>query len=135
MIKMPINKSELISEIAPLLKNLGYKKRNNTWVLYLKDLDVVFNVQGSQFDTEMYYINLGIYIHELGEKKNPSISSCQIVERVNQEFNNVNLIINVINKWIEWYGDLNLLRSKALENKLPKCTHKNVYGYLLYKSF
>ena len=132
---MPIRKSEVISEITPLLKKMGYKKRNITWVLPQKDLDVVFNIQGSQFDTEMYYINLGIYIHELGEKKNPSISSCQIIERVNQDFNNVKLIIDVINKWNEWYGDLSLLRSKALENKLPKCTHKNVYGYLLYKSF
>lgn len=131
---MGITKSELVSEIKPLLKNMGYKKRNTTWLKKSDDnIIIVVNIQGSQYDKEDHYINLGVYINDLGTKEIPSISDCHLMERVRADVDSAQMMINVVEKWEDWYGTCDRIRGKISEHKMPMMTQKNVYEYFLVK--
>lgn len=55
-----MNKLEAI-EIAKLeLKKLGFKKTRNHWILLSSDYYIAFNIQGSQWNKDDYYINFSI---------------------------------------------------------------------------
>lgn len=126
-----IPQQELIEQIKPRLKAMGFKKRNLTWVLDNKDTAIVFNIQNSQFG-DLYYINFGTYIKKIGNAKTPSISSCQVWDRINANFKCSNQVVDAISLWIEWYGDLNKIREKIRNNKMPKTTHQSVFRYFLF---
>lgn len=127
---MNIGKTELILEIAPILKSKGYKRKNTTWIKQTKDNNIylVFNLQGSQYDKEIYYVNLGVYIRELGTKSSPTcISDCQMQERVDHEINTSGFIINITDKWEEWYGSYDLIYEKVRKHRMPMLTDKRIY--------
>ncbi|MCH5348276.1 MAG: DUF4304 domain-containing protein [Oscillospiraceae bacterium] len=131
---MGITKSELVSEIKPLLKNMRYKKRNTTWVKKSDDnISIMVNIQGSQYDKEDFYINLGVYINDLGTKEIPSISDCHLMERVRADVDSAQMMIKVVEKWEDWYGTCDRIRGKISEQKMPMMTQKNVYAYFLVK--
>lgn len=126
-----IPQQELIEQIKPLLKAMGFKKHNQTWVLDNKDTAIVFNIQNSQFG-DSYYINIGTYIKKIGSAKTPSISSCQVWDRINANFQGASQVVDAISLWGEWYGDLNKIRDKIRENMMPKTTHQSVFRYFLF---
>ena len=131
---MGITKSELVSEIKPLLKNMGYKKRNTTWIKKSDDnISIVVNIQGSQYDKEDHYINLGVYINDLGTKEIPSILDCHLMERVRTDIDSAQMMIKIVEKWEDWYGTHDRIRGKISEQKMPMMTQKNVYAYFLVK--
>lgn len=65
-------KNEFISEICAKMRELGYKKRGNYWYKAQKDLLLCINVQGSQWNKDNYYVEIGASIihHDL---KNPTV--------------------------------------------------------------
>lgn len=128
---MSIEKKDLICEAKKLLKDKGFKKRNLTWIKYNDDIGIVVNIQGSQYDTDGFYVNLGVYIKSLGIKEFPSISDCQLQERVNVQIKNTAFFISVIDKWEEWYGTADNIRIKISEGKMPMLTDKKVFAYFL----
>jgi len=132
-----MEKTELMESITPLLKSKGYKKKGKTWVKKTdlnNSIYMVVNFQGSQYDKKMYYINLGIYIQDLGEKNIPTcISDCQMQERINCELISEKIFINIIEKWEEWYGSFELIYQKLIKDKMPMLTDKRVYAYFLIK--
>ncbi|MCC8042228.1 MAG: DUF4304 domain-containing protein [Oscillospiraceae bacterium] len=113
---MDIKKEELVIELTKLLKDKGYKKKKLTWIKYNNDIGVVFNIQSSQYGNS-YYVNLGVYIKAIGNKEYPNISDCQLQQRVNVEIKNIDFLINVIDKWEEWYGTEDKIRMKINEKK------------------
>lgn len=130
-----MDKKELIASITPLLKSIGYKKRGMTWV---KNTDlnnsiyVVVNIQSSQYDQKLYYINLGIYIRNLGKKEVPTcINDCQMQERVNCDITSETMFINIIEKWEAWYGSFESIYQKLINDKMPMLTDKRIYTYFL----
>lgn len=64
-------KSEFIIEVAALLKARGYRKRGNYWYKSHNDLLLCVNVQGSQWDKDDYYVNIGAAL-ALEDRKYPS---------------------------------------------------------------
>lgn len=128
---MNIEKKDLIYDATKLLKDKGFKKKNLTWVKYNDDIGIVVNIQGSQYDTESFYINLGVYIKSLGTKGFPNISDCQLQERVNVQIKNTDFFINVIDKWEEWYGTTDKIRARINEGKMPILTDKKIFAYFL----
>ena len=63
---------EFIREIKPILKQKGYRKSGSYWYLEYKDVILCFNVQGSQWDTRNYYINIGAALNQ-HDKRNPTL--------------------------------------------------------------
>ena len=132
---MKAEKETLVSEIAPQLKTMGYKKKSYTWIKQSDsemNIFIVINIQGSQYDKKNYYINFGVYIQALGQKRGPTcIADCQMRERITAEISSSELFCRVAEKWEDMYGLYSRIYDKALENKLPKFTDKRVYGYFL----
>lgn len=132
---MKINKEKLISEIISPLKANGYKKRSTTWVKSsdLKNgIFTIINIQGSQFDKNDYYVNLGVYIQALGEKSAPScISDCHMQQRITSEINSSELFLQVIEKWESYYGSYDHIYERVLMNKMPMLTDKRLSSYFL----
>ena len=70
-------KKHLENLIKPLLKKKGFRKRGSTWWRHSDDFIQVVNIQGSQW-SKNFYINLGIYIRDLGDKQWPAEEQCHI---------------------------------------------------------
>ncbi len=124
-----ISKEKLINEMTILLKTKGFKKKKNSWFLYLSETTIVFNVQTSQYDTSLYYINIGTTLNRLNDAKYPSMSSCHIWQRMNLDFKECGQVLKMIEMWIEWYGDIEAIRKKIIEGRMPSTTQKIVYSY------
>lgn len=127
-------KDELAAAVKTYMKEKGYKKRGTTWTKRTDDeISLVVNIQGSQYDKEQYYINLGIYVHALGTKGQPSISDCHMRERINTPVDTAELFCGIADKWEEWYGTYNKIYERVLQGKMPQLTAKNVYAYFMVK--
>lgn len=128
---MGIEKKDLICEAKKLLKDKGFKKKNLTWIKYNDDVGIIVNIQGSQYDIDSFYVNLGVYIKSLGSKEFPNISDCHLQERVNVQIKNIAFFMSVIDKWEEWYGTADNIRVKINEGKMPMLTDKKIFAYFL----
>ncbi len=129
-----MTKEEIILYSKELLKKMGYKKRNTTWVKKVdEEIFIVVNIQGSQFDKSDFYINLGVYIRPLGNKEMPAISDCHLSERINADIDLNSLFEGIVKKWEEWYGTSEAIYARALTGKMPMFTDKRVYGYFLVR--
>ena len=59
-------KEFISSEIKPWMKQLGYRKRANSFSLRREDFFLLINFQGSQWNTadeESFYINCVVFFH------------------------------------------------------------------------
>lgn len=66
-----MDKTTFISEVSKPLKEAGYKKTRNYWHKICNDLIFCINVQGSQWDRNDYYVEIGISL--LDNISNPSL--------------------------------------------------------------
>jgi|APSaa5957512622_1039677.scaffolds.fasta_scaffold25808_3 hypothetical protein len=73
---------QLVNALKPLLKQHGFRKQGATWHRQVPGYIQVVNVQGSQW-SKTFYINLGVYITQLGDKETPPEYDCHIRNRVN----------------------------------------------------
>jgi hypothetical protein len=67
----------LEGRIASVLKPLGYTKRAGTWHRDHGKLISVVNLQKSQWGDD-FYLNLGVYLKQLGSENHPAESRCHI---------------------------------------------------------
>ena len=117
-------KKQLIYDLTVLLKAKKYKKNKQTWYKENDDLIVVFNIQNSCY-SDNYYINVGIIIKKLQkEHKGICITNCDIQERIPEKnkygsYVSAEVLIQALELWEKWYGEIKSLRIKALEGKLP----------------
>ncbi|MBE6902192.1 MAG: DUF4304 domain-containing protein [Ruminococcaceae bacterium] len=125
-----LTKEQIICEITPLMRELGFKKRKTTWYLCKDDITVVFNIQNSQYDRDAYYINLGTNIKKLNNVIYPSISSCCLWQRIDVDFISCSQIVQTVKLWIAWYGSIEAIRSKVVEKRMPMTTKKVLYEYI-----
>lgn len=125
---------DLVFEITPKVKELGYKKNRFTWYKIREGLTVVFSLQKSQFDSNCWYYNYGICLHDIAEGNVHTISACQIKYRLDNIVNGVLLspddILNLLKKWDLMYGDIKLLKLSAVQGKLPIQSTQKAIGYL-----
>ena len=117
-------RQNLIDELTILMKQKKYKKQKRTWFRENDDLVILFGIQYSSYGDE-YYINLGIIIKKLlKEGEGVSFFRCHIIERVNNKneygiYLTADQLMAILDLWEKWYGDINALRIKAVEGKLP----------------
>lgn len=125
---------EIVENLTLFLKEKGYKKNKYNWHKQNANLTVVFSIQRSQYGKELWYYNLGIGINDLVNGNISTISKCQVVERLENKIKGVTLTAVELSKmiiyWESEYGDISKLRIKALENRLPKITTRQVISYL-----
>ncbi len=75
-------KKYLENLLKPFLKLKGFRKKGASWC---KDLDgflQIINIQGSAY-SKNFYVNLGVYIKDLGEIDWPAEYDCHIRLRLN----------------------------------------------------
>jgi hypothetical protein len=118
---MKIPKEKLIEDLKIKLKTLGFKKTRTTWHKSIDTLIMVFNIQGSQWSTEDYYINLGIYIKSLGNETAPPEYRCHIRTRIDEN-NNIDLILKEANNWFIRHDSIDKLITLHKNDALPSAT-------------
>lgn len=126
--------NELVDAISAKAKACGYKKARLTWYKDKQGLTVVFSIERSQFDPQMWYYNYGICLHELSNGNHHSLNACQIRYRVDCMSSGVTLnsdaILSLLEKWESMYGDIDPLRICAVEGKLPIQSTADAIRYL-----
>jgi hypothetical protein len=71
----------LESSISPPLKAQGFRKKSRTWWRTGEDTIQVVNLQKSPFGQRLY-INLGVYVRQLGQESNPAQHNCHVQTRL-----------------------------------------------------
>ncbi len=124
----------IIEKIKEPMKSNGYKKKNLNWFKTNGTITLLFNIQKSQYGSDLWYYNFGIGLNELKDKPISYISMCQITERLDMKLNGKELspdiLLKAILSWENKYGDLKKLQNKAFEGKLPKTTTRHALTYL-----
>lgn len=120
--------------MAPILKEMGYRKNRLTWFRKLEELTIVFNIQKSQYAEDTWYCQYGIGIHDLAGNRISSISKCDILCRFDQIINGKTLKAEdlkwILERWTEKYGSLERLRAAAGGGTLPQITTVRAKEYL-----
>lgn len=127
-------KQDLIAELIPLLKEKGYKKKNNTWYKETTDLVVLFHIQHSNYSKDEYSIILGIAIKAIKNNKGLSLNG-DITHEVSSRnekgvFISSEVLIKILDYWEQQFGDLKMLRRKAVEGNLPICSSSKAITFL-----
>jgi hypothetical protein len=79
---MPSANSKLLQQaLAPMLKSVGFRRSGATWHRKNAACIAVVNLQGSQWGPQ-FYVNLGVYFTELGDKARPCEAECHIRSRL-----------------------------------------------------
>ena len=129
-----MNAEAIGEQMAPILKDMGYKKNRLTWFRKLEELTIVFNIQKSQYADDIWYYQYGIGIHDLAGDRISSISKCDILCRFDQTINGKKLQTEdlrwILERWSEKYGSLERLRAADREGTLPQITSVRVREYL-----
>lgn len=128
-------KQDLIQNLTLPLKEKGYKKVRQTWYKENSDLVILLSLQSSTYDRETYYIHLGIGIKKLrkgnqGLSLRRDISQSVPAKNDRGEFLSAERLIQILDLWEEWYGDLDKLRTKAVEGKLPIVSSSEAITFL-----
>jgi len=66
--------------MVPVLRETGFKVRTNTWHKQCQDTILVVNLQKSQWGPQ-YYINLAVWVKQLGDASTPKEYQCHIRQR------------------------------------------------------
>ena len=129
-----MNAEAIGEQMAPILKEMGYRKNRLTWSRKLEELTIVFNIQKSQYADDIWYYQYGIGIHDLAGDKISSISKCDILCRFDQIINGKTLKAEdlkwILERWTEKYGSLERLRAAAGGGTLPQITTVRAKEYL-----
>jgi hypothetical protein len=113
-----LSKEQLIDCFKPVFKQCGFKKMRTSWRKSTDDLILVLNIQGSQWDKEDYYINVGVYIKALGTEQNSPVS-CHIWSRIDERDKSCSLICDEILEWFERHDSIQKLKLLRSQNSLP----------------
>ena len=70
-----MNAETIGEQMAPILKEQGYRKNRLTWFRQLEELTIVFNIQKSQYAEDTWYYQYGIGIHDLAEIRSTASQS------------------------------------------------------------
>lgn len=125
-----LSKEQLIECFKSVFKLQGFKKIKTTWRKSTDDLLFVLNIQGSQWSTEDYYINVAIYIKALGTEQNPPEYRCHIRSRIDEKEKACSLICEEVLDWFERHGEIQKLKLLMEQNKLPLPTTLDAKKFL-----
>ena len=106
-------KETLIAASTVFFKSLGYRKKYNTWTRVSEDLISGFNIQTSRWDTNDYYINVGIVLIGIDSEPQTSYWQWHIQNRISPRGKSTDEILKECNIWLEKHSNINYLRSLA----------------------
>lgn len=86
-----MDKLTFISQIKPILKQKNYRKNGNYWYKTVNDYICCINVQGSQWDKDDYYVQIGFSI-SADKHANPSIMQWYCSHRCKGASGEVNIL-------------------------------------------
>ena len=111
----------ITNQLITPLKNRGYKKNHTTWFKENGEITIVFNLQKSQYSTDIWYYNYGIGFNQFFDKPITSISKCDIIYRLDKDGNEtpVSTVVSVVDSWEKYFGSIDKLRIQAMEDKIP----------------
>jgi hypothetical protein len=131
----------LEERIASVLKPLGYSKRGATWHRDQGNVISVVNLQKSQWGDD-FYLNLGVYLKQLGTKERPAASECHVrcraealaeMPKLSDDSNEVDALIRTV--VVPWFDALKtpeqigvFLRSEAAHRCLVLRTAIDALG-------
>jgi len=95
------SKSAFLNEVTALLKARHFKKKRTTWHLDQGEVIAVFNVQTSQWDNDNYYINVGVYLKNLGRRLEPPECECHVRNRIDPEEKSASQIVVKAMRWFQ----------------------------------
>ena len=67
----------LVGELAPILREAGFRKERSTWRRAEAETILVLNLQKSSWG-ENFFINLGVYFRVLGPEQKPPAHRCHL---------------------------------------------------------
>ena len=120
---------ELVCELTPKLKALGYRKNKLTWYQNRGKLSILFAVQKSQYDKDRWFFVYGVCLHEITDQRPGSLSACQIICRIDHVLT-AEGIVQLLQSWENRCGDLGKLRRLAVQGQLPGIVTRDAIRYL-----
>lgn len=88
-----VDKQTFILHIKPLLKDMGYRKKSSYWYRACEGYVFCVNVQGSQWDPNNYYVEIGI-AYPNPDVKNPNVLQWYCRHRCRGKNGSVNITID-----------------------------------------
>jgi Domain of unknown function (DUF4304) len=89
--------TEIVDDFGPKLRKLGFKKKRLTWRRETDGGIEVFNVQRSQYGSDIY-LNIGLYF---GGEPEPHEYQCNVRERVEHRNREAAVVYVEILAWFE----------------------------------
>ena len=86
-----MDKINFISQIKPVLKQQNYRKDRNYWYKTVDNHICCINVEGSQWDKDNYYVEIGFSLLSTGYK-NPRLLQWYCRHRCVGEFGDRNIL-------------------------------------------
>lgn len=125
------NKSDIIESLKPILKEKGFKKIRNYWYKTYNDMTFYLNIQGSCYDSNDYYVNLGIVLSSIQEKI-PPIYEWDVCRRIFVDEKQLNISIDDILLILDYF--INLFPTKDsvisfIDNQKTK------YSYIIFDHY
>lgn len=114
-----MNKDDLAKCVAPSLKKLGFRKRASTWWRDRPDTIEVFSIQGSSWDRDDWYLNIGVFLKVLEPgTTTPSESKCHVQDRLPPHLSDPSEIVRAADRWFEEHDSILKLASLERAGRL-----------------
>lgn len=122
----------IINQLVTPLKDRGYKKNHTTWFKENGEITIVFNLQKSQYSTDIWYYNYGIGFKHFFDNPINSISKCDIIYRLDRDGNEIPIstVVSVVDSWEKFFGSIDKLRIQAMEDKIPPLISARARSFL-----
>ena len=94
-------RDHVVDEVGRKLKKLGFKRKGTTWRHEGEWGIEVFNIQGSQWGSGAFYLNVGIYLGDDRNLLEPREHECQLRTRIAHEDRSGDEVCEAIRTWFE----------------------------------
>lgn len=121
-----IKKSTLIEKSVAFFKTKNFKKKRHTWLYETEDTIACYNIQTSQWDSEDYYINIGIVIKGIDFPPDVRYGAWHLSRRIFLEDKTYEEILTECFDWLTRFSNMeNLIdcfetySKQSYKNRLP----------------
>ena len=127
------NKEDFISKCKEYFKTRGFVRKHTTWLKHKDDLILCFNIQTSQWDSNDFYLNVGIVIKGIDETPQTTLGKWHVHRRISDVDKSSDDILREVDLWLSTHGNMDKLKhlsSLGDEERLPVLMWKSVIEYL-----
>jgi hypothetical protein len=111
-------KKDFIFLSKEYMKKEGFLKDKNNWRKELNDIILLFNIQGSSYDKNDFYVNLGIFFKDLKDKKKPAVSDCHIIQRAEIKGSDEKYLVAYSIIWLKRYDTVKKIYFSYINGEL-----------------